>query len=98
MRDYSLILDYAHVRKVCADAVGRGTLKRDVMKVHSVVLRAFFAIALLAPPAWAAGPQIEVYKTRTCGCCAKWVDHLRANGFTATVTDVPSTAEYRKKY
>ena len=46
----------------------------------------------------AAGPAISVYKTRTCGCCAKWVDHLKANGFTPTVTDVPSTAEYRKKY
>lgn len=46
----------------------------------------------------AAEPQISVYKTRTCGCCGKWVDHLRANGFDATVTDVPSTAEYRKKY
>jgi hypothetical protein len=68
------------------------------MKIHSIVLRGFTAIALVLPLARAAGPQVEVYKTRTCGCCAKWVDHLRANGFTATVTDVPSTAEYRKKY
>jgi len=30
---------------------------------------------------------ITVYKSASCGCCAKWVDHLRANGFTPTVHD-----------
>jgi hypothetical protein len=41
---------------------------------------------------------IAVYKTKTCGCCAKWVEHLKANGFTPKVTEVDSTAEYRKKF
>ena len=59
----------------------------------------FFAALLLASlPALSAGPQISVYKTKTCGCCGKWVEHLKANGFTPVVTDVPSTAEYRQKY
>ena len=31
---------------------------------------------------------ITVYKTPTCGCCALWVDHMRANGFRVAVTDV----------
>jgi hypothetical protein len=43
-----------------------------------------------------AGPKVDVVKTPTCGCCSKWVDHLKANGFTVTVRDVPSTAEYRR--
>ena len=30
---------------------------------------------------------ITVYKSSTCGCCAKWVDHLSANGFNPTVHD-----------
>jgi hypothetical protein len=30
---------------------------------------------------------ITVYKSRTCGCCAKWVDHIRANGFVPEVHD-----------
>jgi hypothetical protein len=38
-----------------------------------------------------------VYKTPTCGCCAKWVDHLKANGFAVEVHDVeavePTKAE-----
>jgi hypothetical protein len=43
-------------------------------------------------------PKVEVYKTKTCGCCGKWVEHLRANSFNVEVKDVPSTAEYRQKY
>ena len=38
---------------------------------------------------WAApGPTaITVYKSRSCGCCAKWVDHLTAQGFKPLVQD-----------
>lgn len=32
--------------------------------------------------------EIQVYKSPTCGCCAKWVDHLRDNGFSVNVTEV----------
>lgn len=32
--------------------------------------------------------EVQVYKTPTCGCCAKWVDHLRDNGFSVSVTDL----------
>ena len=49
----------------------------------------------LAPPgaqAPALNPAdsslITVYKTPTCGCCALWVDHMRAHGFRVAVTDV----------
>lgn len=30
---------------------------------------------------------ITVYKSSTCECCAKWVEHLRANGFAPEVHD-----------
>lgn len=46
----------------------------------------------------AAGPQVQVYKDPTCGCCGKWVQHLRDNGFQVTVQEVPDTAIYRTKY
>lgn len=35
-----------------------------------------------------ASELVMVYKTPTCGCCAKWVDHLRANGFIVTVEEM----------
>lgn len=40
----------------------------------------------------AAKVPIKVYKTPTCGCCAKWVDHMKANGFEPTVQDMPDLA------
>src|SRR6478736_6517382 len=68
------------------------------MKNKSVV-QAIVAIGLIASlPLTAAGPKVTVYKTTTCGCCSKWVEHLKTNGFDVTVQDVPSTAEYRQKY
>ena len=32
---------------------------------------------------------IRVFKTPTCGCCVKWVDHLEAAGFNVETTNLP---------
>lgn len=40
-----------------------------------------------AAPATGDGPAVHVYKTATCGCCVKWVEHLREAGFAVTVED-----------
>ena len=37
-----------------------------------------------------AKPVVEVYKDPSCGCCAKWVAHLEAAGFTTKVTEMPN--------
>jgi hypothetical protein len=34
-------------------------------------------------------PTVAVTKDPSCGCCEKWVAHLRENGFTVTVTEGP---------
>ena len=39
------------------------------------------AIALLVTQFALAGPLITVYKTPNCGCCVKWVEYLRKEGF-----------------
>jgi hypothetical protein len=44
-----------------------------------------------------AAPQLTVYKSPTCGCCGKWVDYMRANGFTAAVTNVPDVSPIKTK-
>jgi hypothetical protein len=62
------------------------------------LIRFVFVAATAALLMQAAAPQITVYKTVTCGCCGKWVEHLQANGFKPVVHDVPSTAEYRVKH
>lgn len=35
----------------------------------------------------ATAASVVVYKSPLCGCCAKWVDHMRARGFAVTVRD-----------
>jgi hypothetical protein len=35
----------------------------------------------------AVKPAIHVSKDPNCGCCIGWVEHLRNNGFTATVAN-----------
>jgi hypothetical protein len=39
-----------------------------------------------------APAPVEVFKSPTCGCCSKWVEHLQQNGFTVRVTDLADQA------
>lgn len=43
-------------------------------------------------------PAITVYKSPTCGCCSKWIDHLRKNGFTVRAQNVESRAALQQKH
>jgi hypothetical protein len=43
-----------------------------------------------------AAPLVEVFKTPTCGCCSKWVEHMRTNGFTVRTNDLNDLAEIKK--
>lgn len=42
--------------------------------------------------------EIVVYKTPTCGCCVKWIDHLRDSGLEVRAIDVPSTLPIHEKF
>ena len=35
---------------------------------------------------------IVVYKSPTCGCCNKWVDHIEENGFVAVTHDLDNAS------
>ena len=61
----------------------------------TVILTALLALGIVtpaapqaqktpAPAAKAAGEKITVYRSRTCGCCGKWVQHLKDHGFQVT--------------
>src|SRR4026209_2807223 len=44
-------------------------------------------------PAAQASQAITIYKTATCGCCTKWVDHLKAAGFNPTLHVVETRSQ-----
>lgn len=48
-------------------------------------------------PAQAAGETVEVFKSPSCGCCGKWVEHMRQAGFKMKVTEVKDVIAQRER-
>ena len=44
----------------------------------------------------AQGVPMTVYKTPTCGCCAKWVENMKAAGFKVQVQDMDDLTEIKQ--
>ena len=63
--------------------------------------RAFLGIvavsALATGRAATAGTSVDVYKSPTCGCCGKWVEHLRANDFAVRVNEIADVDAFRAR-
>jgi hypothetical protein len=52
---------------------------------------AFFGLRMLGVDGRAdaaSRPEVIVYKSPTCGCCAEWVVHLRRHGFQVKTEDL----------
>ena len=64
----------------------------DSKKRGAMLSVAALAILSSAGRAISAPLAIEVWKSPSCGCCAEWVKHLQANGFTVKVNDVGNNA------
>lgn len=62
-------------------------------------IRAAVLFALLTPAAWAtaAMPTVEVYKSPTCGCCGKWVEHMKANGFKVVTHETNDVTPHKQR-
>ena len=39
---------------------------------------------------------VTVYKSPTCGCCTKWVDHMKKAGFEVRTVDLPDLTEVKQ--
>jgi len=65
-------------------------MKSDTMPSRRAVLVGLAAGLTVGRSGTAQGlPTVAVTKDPSCGCCAKWVDHLRQAGFMVTVTEGP---------
>ena len=42
-------------------------------------------------------PEVTVYKSATCNCCAKWVDHMKQSGFSVKTLDMPNVRSIKDK-
>lgn len=46
----------------------------------------------LTTPAPSALPALTVHRHPSCGCCGKWMEHMRGAGFSVTVNEVDDVA------
>lgn len=70
------------------------------MRARAIVGVLVFALAaaLTARAQAPAAAKMTVYKSPTCGCCAKWVAHMRNAGFDLTVNDVENVGEIKAQH
>ncbi|OHC60726.1 MAG: metal-binding protein [Rhodocyclales bacterium RIFCSPLOWO2_02_FULL_63_24] len=56
-------------------------------------------LSLLAPLTWAAAPlpTVTVYKSPGCGCCGKWVEHMKTSGFPVVTHDTENVAAHKAR-
>lgn len=68
------------------------------IRLRGLAAGAMIAAGLIgATPAEAAAPgEVTVFKSPYCGCCAKWVDYMRAEGFTVAVRDMEDLDAVKK--
>ncbi|MBK7564513.1 MAG: DUF411 domain-containing protein [Propionivibrio sp.] len=62
-------------------------------------LRMTVFLSLFASSVWAAPtlPTVQVYKSPQCGCCEKWVDHMKSAGFKVIAHDTNTVAEHKTR-
>ena len=44
-----------------------------------------------------AAPKMTVYKSPTCGCCSKWIDHVTAAGIAVDAKDVDDVSPFKRE-
>jgi hypothetical protein len=83
---------------------GPGSADYMRMVIQSArLLKQPVALALVAwlvstGPALAADlPDVQVYKSPTCGCCTRWADQLRASGFDVKTINVPNMVPIKQQ-
>lgn len=45
-----------------------------------------------------SGPMLTVYKSATCGCCEKWIAHMRRAGFSMKAENVSDIVAVKDSY
>ncbi|MBI4476878.1 MAG: DUF411 domain-containing protein [Acidobacteria bacterium] len=65
--------------------------------LYSALLIVVLSIAGLAV-AQPGLPPMQVYKSPSCGCCVKWIEYFRQQGFKVTTTDVPEIQTIKKAH
>jgi hypothetical protein len=65
-----------------------------------LLVAAFVGLSSLGVPAHAQNHSegLTVYKSPTCGCCAKWTEYMKKAGFDVTVHETPNVGEVKAEH
>lgn len=64
---------------------------------NSKSLRLAMAAGALFIASAANAAALTVYKSASCGCCGKWVEHVEKHGFSVTVVNVEDVMAVKAK-
>ena len=67
------------------------------MRNNSIACALAFAMVVLVSCRSTDPVTITVYKSPTCGCCVKWIDHLEAGGLSVEAIDVDDMARIKNE-
>lgn len=59
--------------------------------------RTIAALAMLSLGSAAQAASMTVHKSASCGCCAKWVEHVQKHGFEVKVVNVDDIMAVKAK-
>lgn len=69
------------------------------MTIRAVFAAFVLGTVWLAPGEGLADDEtVVVYKSPTCGCCAKWADHMHDHGFNVEIHDVDDLAAIKAQH
>lgn len=69
------------------------------MKIIRIIL-SLLVMAVVEPYGYAADAPVEitVYRSPTCGCCGKWIEHMKQNNFSVKDNIVDDMESIKAKY
>ncbi|MFT5115680.1 MAG: hypothetical protein ACI8P9_005033 [Parasphingorhabdus sp.] len=72
-------------------------LNMKTLNISTLITIHLLFLSLLFTISTHAGETVTVYKSPTCGCCAKWVDYMRDNGFEVVAHDIARLNDMKAK-
>ena len=74
------------------------TTMRSSLKLFAASLALLSGATSFAAAAQeSAAIHLDVYKSPTCGCCTKWMDHLAEKGFTSTAHHPDQIGDFKRE-
>ena len=84
---------------------GKAAQRRKPSRRRAMALLGGAVVAVGAAVAWGVvsvgatkAAETTVYKSPYCGCCGKWSEHMRANGFAVNVREVEDVDPVKALY